>query len=239
MKKRIVWMLIGLAFWFLITKINATPLTFWEQDTSATIPLLSHPNADAARDSFLAAVPLNFTENFDSITGIPTDGYTTISSATLHFGSITGMISPLTEGSSNLVFRHLSSGQIWGTYPISGNQYLGDNVGFRMILSQQVVGVGLYITDDEVNPLRLDFYRAGALVASATMPLSGPLSDGPVHYFAYLDTANPFDRIDFVGASPNDGYAYDNITLGVIPEPSSWILVALCLVGMRKFKHTF
>ena len=134
-----------------------------------------------------------------------------------------------------------------------GSKYLAvsaDNVGsFQVQFSQRVAAFGFYGTDigDVGGSLTLNFFDGASLVGSfIAQPSEGPEGtfipqlNGNMRFWGVTSAANTFNRVtfNFSGAAGNpDVFGFDQLTVAdaaqvVIPEPSTYALLATGLVGL-------
>lgn len=199
-----------------------------------------HPNSDAAQTAFLANLVGVGTETFEGFA--PNTNVTSLT-----FGLDTASLSPALQ-----VFN-IPTGTLNGVYPISGNQFLLQNVGvpntFSINFSTPQAAFGFYVTDLEVpGNLSLSF-----LLADGTSHINRPVpstaqgtapnnNTGSVAYYGLIDTTNPFIGVSFVRSlNSNDGFGFDDMTVAraaqvvpdttpsVVSEPETLSIVALSL----------
>lgn len=206
----------------------ATAQVFFGEDINSTATenkknalRIKHPNADAARKSFLSLLQNVTTETFESFAPYskPT---------TLTFGLDTATLTPA------ITVRNITAETFLGVYPISGNQILlqsfFDNNRFRLDFSSPQAAFGFYVTDVEiVGNLSLQFLLAdGVSTINRQVPTqagtNGKNNTGSVAYYGVIDTANPFISVTFRrNLNSADAFGFDDITIvrvaNVISEP--------------------
>jgi len=220
----------------LLSVAQAAPVTFLGEDLNGPPQkdpnaLASHPNSDAARNSFLSNLSGVGTENFEghAVTTPPlTLTFPGAGTATLTggFGIQTG-----NDGS--------------GRYPVSPQSYYyaGSN-NFNIAFSSPVAAFGFYGVDigDYGADLVLSLTDTNNAVTQLTVPLTngnnGNLS-GSIIYFGFYDTATQYKSISFTNTlGSGDNFAFDDMTVGSLaqinpaPEPASLALIAAALLGV-------
>lgn len=166
---------------------DASPITFFGEDTNGGAIAASHPVADAARAKFFSNLSAVGTESFQ--------GFATNAAAPLaiNFGSAgtatlsgTGTVQSGTSGT--------------GQFPISGTQYFNANGAFSLAFSTPVASFGFYGTDigDAGGTLSLSLTDAANKQTTLTVPNQvGSVANGSVVYFGFFDTLNTYKSISF------------------------------------------
>ena len=192
---------------------QAAPVTFFGEDlgVSELIRLTSHPNADAARNSFLSHLFGVGTENFESYdnnTNLPLGiGFPGAGTATI-VGN--GKVFTIPSGTNGA-----------GRYPISGSNYLDPGAPFTINFSAPVAAFGFYGVDigDGGGQLQLSLTLLGGGTTLLTIPhrVSGP--GGSVLYYGFYDLANQYTSITFANLlNPNDYFGFDDMTIGSLQQ---------------------
>lgn len=208
---------------------SAAPLTFLGQDTGLGegTRLPSHPNADAARASFLSSLVGVGTEDLESFangTGAPLlVDFGAAGTATLN-GS--GEISNVPAGTNGV-----------GRYPISGNQYWEGTNAFSITFSAPQAAFGFYGIDigDFSGQVTLTLTNGGVEVVNIGNATNVP-GGGVLYYGIIVDAGSEFTSVAFGNtASGTDFFGFDDFTIGTreqviepVPEPST---MALWLTG--------
>ncbi|MDX1963530.1 MAG: PEP-CTERM sorting domain-containing protein [Pirellulales bacterium] len=102
-------------------------------------------------------------------------------------------------------------------------------------LNKPVTGFGFYATnvgDSDANTLSLILENT-VTASSKTVPVGtfGPGLAFNNRLFIGVTDTDPFNKITLVESNDFDGVLLDNITVGFIPEPSSWMLAGLVIAG--------
>ncbi len=228
---------------------TADAQTFFGEDLngSPTTRLGAFPNATDARSSFLSGLSGVGTESFE--------GFAARSGGPLNLtfpGAGTATLS------GDVEVRSLPTGSTLGRYPTDGNNYLQARFGpsafenFQINFSSPVAAFGFMGTDigDFGSQLMLTFIRTGGVNTVVNVPhslgagASSP-ADGAALFFGMINSANPFDAVEFsaafVGAS-TDVFGFDQMTIGsvdqvipdptVVPEPATVVTLATGLAAM-------
>ena len=204
-----IGMLLAVLFVFLglTTSAVAQPTTFFGEDSGLgeDTRLTSHPNADAARDAFLAPLSNPGTENFESFA----DGATTplavdfgpAGTATLQGN---GEIEEIPSGTNG-----------YGRYPISGDKYWESTDVFYIEFSEPQVAFGFYGVDvgDFSGQLTLTYEDGTAETIIIPHTVDSP--GGTVIYYGFIDLDKPFTKVTFGNtAAGTDYFGFDDFTIG-------------------------
>jgi hypothetical protein len=233
------------------TSAMAAPLVFFGLD-NATLPS-TRPNADAARNAFVASVggASITTQNFETavVGDLPKPSFT----GTLASGIGVTVINSATS------FMRISAGiGAFDTSPISGSKYLEtlSNQGtthFTATFDEPVRAIGFYLTDINdweccganapmpIGKLRLVLTSASGSTELDLTPGFDPinLKDGNVEFFGVFDAVDPFTSIAIrsdANIPGGDGIGIDDVMISVraVPAPGTGALL-LPLLAMLGF----
>jgi uncharacterized protein YceK len=198
--------------------------------------LTSHPNADSARNTFLAGLTGVGTEDFESFAvgaGAPlTVNFGTAGTATL---SGSGSIAQVISGTNG-----------YGRYPISGTKYWETNTQWGISFSTAQAAFGFYGVDIGDFQGQVTLTLTGGGSASYNIPHSVPAPGGSVLYFGVIATtaAETFSSVTFSNTgSSTDWFAFDDMTIGtlqqvtdpIIPEPMTMLSALVGIGGLAGY----
>lgn len=214
---------------------GAEIISFYGVDNTGGGGAGEHPIADAARSEFLGDLASYETEDFEGF-ALPANGTYQIPSTgeSLSFpGHGTGMLYPSSGvTSSDVQIENRDA------HPTSGNHILGAQDAFHLTFDSPQDAFGFYAIDvfDDGARLSLQLTHAGGETTLLDfMADEDPLGGRSVLYFGFHagTPEDRFMRIDFLGAQPNgDGFSLDDMTIGVVPEPGSLLLLGLGSVAI-------
>lgn len=224
------------------TSAMAAPLVFFGLD-NVTLPG-TRPNADAARNAFVAAV---------GGASITTQDFETAVVGDLPKPSFTGTLASgigVTVTNSATNYMRISSGiGAFNTSPISGSKYLETlsdqgTVHFTAEFDQAVRAIGFYLTDVDdwaccganapmpIGKLRLVLTSASGSTELDLTPGFDPinLTDGNVEFFGVFDAVNPFTSIAIrsdANIPGGDAIGIDDVMISVkaVPAPGTVALL--------------
>lgn len=216
---------------------HAAPVKYFGEDLGGGegVRLASHPNSDAARAAFLAALINPGVETFESFsdgTGAP---------LTVNFGTA-GSATLLGEGSVNSVPTGTNG---VGRYPISGTNYWETGSAPSIVFSAPVAAFGFYGVDIGDFGGQITVTLAG-ISGTTTLTIDNTVNGpgGSVLYFGIIDTANPFTSVTFGNTAPGDDFfGFDDFTIGSVeqvredpngnvPVPATLALLGIGGVGL-------
>lgn len=181
-----------------------------QTQTEETVPLTVRPNADGARDRFLAKLTGVSTESFDALTD------QTNPPLPLTFGADTATLT----GAGN-VLAVTPGATFSGVFPTSGtNVYFlfltSGSSSFSVAFSSPQAAFGFYATDvgDGNSELVLTFHRPDGSTVDVTVPSTQGIRTGSIFYFGVLDPDAPFDSVTFRNTGSGDGFGFDDLTIG-------------------------
>lgn len=224
---------------------HAAPVTFLGLDLGSgeTTRLASHPNADAARDAFLARLlPGTAVETFESMLA-STPPALVERTLTLGFAGVAAVL----QGPGMVIDSPAPStvnpvnGIPSGVYPVSGLRAWLSADDFEVRFDQAQVAFGFYGVDigDFNGQLELELIHDDG--SSTRVLASNGLRNkgGSVQYFGLLSPDRPFSAVRFGNTAPvgYDGFVFDDLTIGaraqlaLVPEPGTLALTLPVLLG--------
>lgn len=207
--------------------------------------LISHPNADNARNAF-----------FSNLFGVGTEDFEGFTSGTTPTGIVFPGAGTATFSGFAVVVNLTNDPNVTnlGLYPISGNRYLDSGNFFNVEFNQQISAFGFYATDigDNIGQVTLQTSLNNVNKTQLTIPTTTVNPGGTVSYYGFIDVENPFDKIVFGNTSVNaDFFGFDDFTIGTseqvvadtgnspVPEPATIFLVSFGLLGLGALKRRF
>lgn len=209
---------------------TAAPQIFFGEDAGLGefVALSERPNADQARNDFVAALAGNLTatENFESYTPSTTfmPGILAVS-----FGAL---------GTANLDEGFVTNEPAAGRYAISGQQFWEASINFfTLSFSSAVTGFGFYGVDigDFLGQMTITLSTGNQFLVDHTLEAAG----GSVLYWGILDADSPFTSVTFGNTrAGTDWFAFDDFTIAVasanpVPEPAILGLLGIGFVALR------
>jgi len=225
----------GLALMAISGNLQAAPIVYFGEDLNAGTSV--GPNATAARNSFLGAVPGAGTEDFESF------GAGTSPPLALSFpGSITANLT----GTGGVV---IADNTYNGRFATSGTKWLSvsSNNNFTITFSSAVSAFGFLGTDigDYVNGnLTLSLTDSSNVVTQQIVNhTTGSTADNNVLFWGFTDAGNSYKSISFSNPGGGDVFGFDDLTVGnllqtpqqptaPVAEPGTLALFGLGLAGL-------
>ncbi len=206
----------------------------------------AHPNSDAARSQFLAALDGSTigVETFESVT-LGHIGYTGLSSGrTLTFPatSVTATAIDFDLTSTTTIANAPGPGNF--VFAINGSQYLSSLAApsggyFELTFDSPQNGLGFYgsgFSDypgfgGTVTPIQLTLDGGSPIDTLNVNPTSVPYKS--INFFGVV-TDTPFTTVRLYNSGPaSDGIGIDDLTIGrleAVPEPSSLVLAGVAAI---------
>jgi len=205
----------------------AASTTFFGEDLNPSSDpnnQITHPNADVARDAFMAQLITSDTELFDSY---PLDD----PPATFTFGTEVAAVVAVGD-------VRIRSDLGGGVFPISGTQWLfiNQNSSTTIEFINPQIAVSFYamdVGDLEGNQLVVTLFHVDGQETAFDVPHGfGELRNGAVLYFGVIDD-NPFSSIKLANVGNNvDGFGFDNLTISPNNELAQALAQALADLAM-------
>ncbi|MET0382069.1 MAG: PEP-CTERM sorting domain-containing protein [Burkholderiaceae bacterium] len=225
---------VGTALSAVAFSASAAPVTFFGQDlnTSGDPSQVAPTNSTSARNAFFGNLQGVGTETFESFPS----GATPPLAVTFPGAGTATLTGAISIGSGN-------DGS--GRYAISGSNYVYANTdSFNIAFSAPIAAFGFYGIDigDFGGQLSLSLTDVHGITSTIIVPNTiGQNGDtsGSVLYFGFYDTTDTYTSISFNDSTTADVFGFDDFSIGsnkqvvpTIPEPSSWLLMALGLAAV-------
>jgi len=265
-----LWLALSLTFLLMSgisLSVEAVPVTFFGEDISSDylniapgsndhVVLADFANAKAARDDFANYLDATtWFEDFESFSGAapthdPNAASGSLSELTVNFGEA-GKATILGEQMA-LISRKNSLPGWCGTYPTSGDQYLGLSTNgidakFQVTFEQAQSAFGFFATDFEMAPLTLTFENLLGEKVALDIPYTRAenaatrTNNGSVFFFGVIDVDNPFTTVTFETQSTWEGFGFDDFTIAKkeqivnpVPEAGTLIYVSIGLLVLGR-----
>jgi len=189
----------------------------------------------------VSGAPLTARNNFASqLTGVSTEDFSGFAPGsnppTLTFTGSAGPINATFSGASGQICVVNGCGGS-GRFATSATAYFDVSSTIGLTFSSSVAAFGFYGTDigDINGALTITLLRNGgpSTVLNVGNTLNAP--DGSLLFFGVIDTANPFDGIQFGNtAAGDDFFGFDDMIVGDarqvtggVPEPATWAMLIL------------
>ena len=212
-----------------LTVAEAAPRTFFGEDLQPgpcpagdpiceTVRLKSHPNADAARAAFLAALKGVGTESFESFVD------DTTAPVVLGFPGVGGeVITAILHGNGRI--REITdpdgtNGR--GRFPISGTKYYESASMFTVEFTRPIAAFGFYGTDIGDFDGRVTVTYTDGLTTTVMIPHTRLGLGGSVIYYGFIDVDHPFVSLTFGNTSSAgivaDAFGFDDMTIATAAQ---------------------
>lgn len=209
---------------------SAAPQIFFGEDAGlgGDTPLGAFPNADTARDQFLAAIAGKSvaTETFESYA--PSTDYM-LGALVIDLGTL---------GTATLNGGYVTNEPYGGRYAIAGSQYWDTSSdSFTVTFSNAVTGFGFYGIDIGDFSGRITITLSDGTLYDVNHASNAP--SGSVLYWGFYDADTPFTSITFGNTNAGaDWFGFDNLTVAAastntVPEPAMLGLLGLGVVALR------
>lgn len=216
-----------------------TLFTGYDVNNSGTPSLVSSPNADAARDAFIASagtVSSNGFEAFDAGDAPP---------LALQFAGSAGVFSATLTGDGFVKEATRAAPTSTGEYAVEGSKYFRMNggtfdVGFNF--GSGINAFGFYAIDLENLPgVDISYLYTDNSVVSYNLAQTfgiNKTASGSVFFVGLIDDQKTFQSVMFSGlTAPNDVLVFDQLLIssavGAVPEPATWaqLILGFSIVG--------
>jgi hypothetical protein len=189
----------------------------------------------------VSGAPLTARNNFaGQLTGASTEDFSGFAAGsnppTLTFTGSAGPINGTFTGSTGQICVVNGCGGA-GRFATSAVAYFDVSSTIGLSFSTPIAAFGFYGTDigDFNGQLILTLIRNGGTNTVLNVPHTLNAANGSLLFFGVIDTANPFDAIQFSNTlSGTDFFGFDDMIVGDvrqvtggIPEPSTWAMLIL------------
>jgi len=199
-----------LCFSLITANAFSEPVIFFDEDLSPysenNAPRIEYPNSIASSKKFqsnLENIHVESFENYEHKEALP---------LTINFG-IAG--NATLNGATNFVYTLEDKNKtVYGEYPISGNNFLVAQGSFNLTFEKEQSAFGFFVTDLEVNSALLIFENNEGMKKSYNIPYTKSLKSGSAVFWGIIDTDFSFSKVTFAGQNGNDGFGFDDFTIG-------------------------
>jgi len=210
-----------------ITAAIGDPIFIFDEDLS-TLSSESHsridyPSSLAASKKFiniLGKVAVEDFEKFSDKEKLP---------LTVNFDGFTN--ANLSGNSNQIFYIEDPTESYYGTFPISGNNFLKSNGSFVIEFEKEQFALGFFVTDYEKYPVQLTFENQSGNVKTYKIQHTIPSKSGSVTFWGVVDKTFPFYKVIISGANSKDGFAFDNI---IIPANDKLTYISGCTAITEK-----
>ena len=207
------------------TSAVAQPTTFFGEDTGLgeNTRLTNHPNADAARDAFIAQLTNPGTEDFESFADdtyapLPVD-FGAAGTATLQG---TGYVNAVPTGTNGV-----------GRFPISGDNYWEGSGTFYIEFTEPQAAFGFYGIDVGDFSGQLTITYEDGTAETIIIPHTVDSPGGTVIYYGFIDLDKPFTKVTFGNtAAGTDYFGFDDFTIGTREQVVTAAVPTLTPIGL-------
>jgi hypothetical protein len=209
----------------------------FDNNPTASAPLASHPDSDAARDAFVAAAGGSGAIRLNDLEALAAGPVP----ATLDFGgALQASFTALATNGTALT----SGNGAFEEFPISGTKHitsvtLQNTTFWSMTFNQPLRAFGFYATDPSdwagspagsVPPLRVILTGSSGSPSYELTPGRDPntINNASVAFFGIVDAAAPFTQITLfhpAHAFTEDAVGIDNLMAVAVPEADTYLLM--------------
>jgi hypothetical protein len=243
-----------IALAFGCTQSVAAPIVFFGEDLGAG-SAAAMPNSFAARDAFIASLGSYGTEQFEGFAGgsvFPDAGALTFSGSTVTASISGGLVRsapfnarfPVSgtnylDTSFNQRITFSTQVSAFGLFVTDANELDNDPAAVTVdgqVLTQAQIEARPFDAVDGI--FRIITERSPGVFELLFDGGTFPALDSSGMFVGIINSANPFSNVILInGASGldlafQDGFAYDDIIVGTIPEPATLALLCLGLAGL-------